>query len=99
MDRLTRGEGDDQAGRARGPAGRSNPTCASAALSTRTAYPVIADPPLLAGGVQLTVPEVGLSTEAVPMVGAPGTVEGMTRLDGAEKCPVPKAFVAATCRL
>ena len=59
---------------------------------------VMADPPLLAGGVKVTV-ACALPRVAVPIVGAPGTVEGVTLFDGAEAGPVPEAFVAATVKV
>jgi hypothetical protein len=59
---------------------------------------VIALPPLLAGGVNLTearpFPRV-----AVPIVGAPGTVAGMKLFDAAEGAPVPTALVAVTLQV
>src|SRR5207342_3876185 len=51
------------------PAGRRAPTCAFAALSTRTLYPVMAEPPLLAGTVHLTVADA-LPAVATPIPGA-----------------------------
>jgi hypothetical protein len=56
---------------------------------------VIADPPLLAGAVNATV-ACALPGVAVPMVGAPGTVAGVTLFEAAEAAPVPIAFVAVT---
>jgi hypothetical protein len=58
-------------------------------------YDVIADPPLLAGDVNVTV-ACALPPVAVPIVGAPGTVAGVTPFDAADAAPVPSAFVAAT---
>jgi len=65
------------------------PTTAPAAFSRSavTTYPLIADPPLDAGGVHLAraviappaAPEV-----AVPMMGAPGVLAGVTATDRAE---------------
>jgi hypothetical protein len=58
---------------------------------------VTAEPPLEAGGVKDTVacPSPGVP---VPMVGAPGTVAGvtLTLFDGA---PVPTELVAVTVQL
>jgi len=58
-------------------------------------YPVIAEPPLLAGAVNATdadpVPAV-----AVPMVGAPATVIGVTLLLAALAALAPTALVAVT---
>ena len=56
---------------------------------------MIADPPLLAGAVQRTVAEA-LARVAVPIVGAPGTVAGVTAADSAEAALVPTALVAVT---
>ena len=65
-------------------------------LDTQVAvYPVTALPPLLAGAVNAT--EIwAFPRVAVPIVGAPGTVAGMTAFDGADPGPVPAAFVAVT---
>jgi hypothetical protein len=60
-----------------------------------TVYEVIAEPPLLTGGVKATIacpsPRV-----AVPIVGASGTVGGTTELLVEEAILVPIAFVAVT---
>ena len=56
---------------------------------------MIAAPPLLAGAVQLTVAEA-LPATAGPIVGAPGTVRGVTEVDAAETLPTPMLFVAVT---
>jgi hypothetical protein len=56
---------------------------------------VIAEPPLLAGAVNATAASA-LPPVAVPMVGAPGTVAGVTLFEAADAAPVPSAFVAAT---
>jgi hypothetical protein len=53
---------------------------------------------LLAGGVKLTVACV-LPRVAVPIVGAPGTVAGVTLFEAAEGAPVPTAFVAVTVKV
>ena len=63
-----------------------------------TVYPDIAEPPLLAGDVNATeaweFPEA-----AVPIVGAPGTVAGVTELEAPLAAPVPIAFVAVTVKV
>jgi len=59
---------------------------------------VIAEPPVLAGGEKLTF-ACALPALAVPMVGAPGTVPGVTEFDGAEAGPVPTALVAVTVKV
>src|SRR5688572_9238134 len=61
-------------------------------------YAVIAAPPLEAGAVKATV-ACALPPVAVPMVGAPGTVAGVTLLDAADAAPVPIAFVAVTVKV
>jgi len=60
-----------------------------------TVYEVMAEPPFDAGGVNATVacPMPGV---ALLIVGAPGTVAGVTLLEGADASPVPTAFVAVT---
>ena len=50
---------------------------------------------MLVGAVQRTVAEA-LPRVGTPMVGAAGTVAGVTLLDRAEAGPVPAALVAAT---
>jgi hypothetical protein len=58
-------------------------------------YPVIALPPLDAGAVQLTRDEA-LATVPETLVGAPGTVRGVTADEAVEALEVPLAFVAVT---
>ena len=60
-----------------------------------TVYPVMALPPLFVGAVQVTV-AWALPPVAVPIVGAPGTVAGVTELDAAEAALLPMALVAKT---
>lgn len=60
-----------------------------------TVYAVIALPPFQAGATKLTVAVV-LPARAAPIVGASGTVAGVTLLEGAEGSPTPTAFVAVT---
>ena len=55
-------------------------------------------PPLLAGATKLTE-ACALPGIAVTPVGAPGTVTGITGLDGAEAGPVPTALVAVTVKV
>jgi hypothetical protein len=57
---------------------------------------VIAVPPVLPGGVNVTVADVLLATLAVPMVGAPGVVHVVTLPLGADGALVPIALVAVT---
>ena len=56
------------------------------------------DPPLAAGAVKLMV-TCALPALARPMVGAPGTVAGVTLLDDADAAPVPIALVAVTVKV
>ena len=56
---------------------------------------MIALPPLLACAVKLTVASA-LPAVAVPIVGAPGTVAGVTLFEAAEAMPLPTEFVALT---
>jgi hypothetical protein len=53
---------------------------------------------LLAGAVKLTVALL-FPAVAVPIVGAPGTVAGVTLLEAAEAAPVPTPFVAVTVKV
>jgi hypothetical protein len=66
-----------------------------------TVYPVMAEPPLLAGGVNVTV-AWAFPFVAVPIVGGPGTVAdvvGVTEFDAALAGPVPIALVAVTVKV
>ena len=53
-----------------------------------TVYNVIGWPPFDAGGVKVTV-ACPVPAVAVPIVGASGTVAGITLLEGADGNPVP----------
>ena len=53
---------------------------------------------MLVGAVQVTVAEA-LPAVAVPMVGAPGTLAGVTELEAADWAPVPTALIAATLKV
>jgi len=61
-------------------------------------YVVIVAPPLDPGAVQATVTDVALAIVAVPIVGAPGTVAGVTELDAVDKADVPAEFVAVVLK-
>jgi hypothetical protein len=66
-------------------------------------YPVIAEPLLDAGGVQLTTAEA-FPAVAIPIAGAPGVsgvlgAVGVTAAERSEKGPVPAALTAATWNL
>ena len=63
-----------------------------------TVYEVTGLPPFEAGGVKLTV-ACALPTVAVPIVGAPGTVAGVTLFDAADAGPVPITLVAFTVNM
>ena len=60
-----------------------------------TVYPVIALPPLDPGALQLTIDEA-LAIVPETLVGAPGTVLGVTPKDAAEAAEFPAALVATT---
>ena len=62
-----------------------------------TVYPVIALPPLLTGGVKLTL-ACAFPPVAVTEVGAPGTVAGVTLFDAADGALEPAALVATTVK-
>ena len=53
-------------------------------------------PPLDAGAVNATVADVPLTTDAAPIVGAPGTVTGVTAPDADDDADVPAELVAVT---
>jgi len=59
---------------------------------------VIGKPPFDAGGANAT-PACVFPATAMTIVGAPGTVPGVTLFDGADAGPVPTAFVAATVKV
>jgi hypothetical protein len=73
-------------------------TVAACPLEDVAVYPVMAEPPVLAGAIQLTVAEA-FAAVAVPMVGAAGTVAGVTELDAADAAPVPAALMARTVKV
>ena len=56
------------------------------------------DPPFEAGGVKVTV-ACALPRAALALVGAPGTVAGVTEFEADEAAPVPTAFVAVTVKV
>ena len=61
-------------------------------------YVVIVAPPLDPGAVQATVTDVVPAFVAVPIVGAPGTVAGVTELDAVDKLDVPTELVAVVLK-
>jgi len=63
-----------------------------------TVYSVIGEPPVEAGGVNVTV-ACALPAVAVPIVGAPGRLANVTLFEGADAGPVPAAFVAVTVKV
>jgi hypothetical protein len=69
---------------------------ATPAAKLVTSYPVIAAPPLNAGALQLTVAWPDPAAVADTLVGASGTVRGVTALESMDCAPVPIAFFAAT---
>ena len=58
----------------------------------------MAEPPVLPGAVNVTVAWV-LPPVAVPMVGAPGTVAGVTADVALDAAPVPTSLVAVTVKV
>jgi hypothetical protein len=63
-----------------------------------TVYPVIVLPPLDAGALKDTV-AWALPAAADTLVGAPGTVAGVTLLEAVEAGPVPTELVAVTVKV
>jgi hypothetical protein len=63
-----------------------------------TAYSVIGLPPFEAGAEKLTV-ATAMPAFADTSVGAPGTVAGVTPLEGLDGGPVPITFVAVTVKV
>jgi hypothetical protein len=61
-------------------------------------YPVIAEPPLDAGAVKLTI-ACAFPAVAVTLVGASGTVDGVTTAEANEAGPTPMALVAFTVKV
>jgi hypothetical protein len=61
-------------------------------------YDVIAEPPVDAGGVNVTV-ACAFPAVAVPIVGGPGTAAGVTLFEGVDGGPVPTALVAVTVKV
>ena len=55
----------------------------------------MAAPPLEPGAVHVR-PAEPLPAVALPMVGVPGRVAGVTAFDSGEDAPVPRPFTAAT---
>ena len=60
-----------------------------------TVYPVIVLPPLDAGAAKTTLAEA-LPAVAIPIIGAPGRVAGVTLLEAVDAALVPLALVAVT---
>jgi hypothetical protein len=63
-----------------------------------TVYPVITLPPLFNGAENVTL-ACALPPVAVTVVGAPGTVAGVTEFEGVEGALDPAAFVATTVKV
>jgi len=63
-----------------------------------TVYPVMVLPPVEAGAVKVTL-ACALPAEATGLVGAPGTVLGVTAPDGAEATEFPAELVATTVKV
>ena len=60
-----------------------------------TVYPVITLPPVLDGATKATL-AVAFPAVATTLVGAPGTVAGVTAADAAEATELPTPLVATT---
>jgi hypothetical protein len=60
-----------------------------------TTYPVIGEPPSVAGAVN-EIEALASPAEATTLVGALGTVEGVTALEALDCADVPIPFVAVT---
>jgi hypothetical protein len=60
-----------------------------------TVYPVIGEPPLLAGAAKVIAP-LPLPDVADTAVGTPGKPPGVTLFDAAEGGPTPATLVAVT---
>ena len=58
----------------------------------------MAEPPLLAGAAKVTV-ACALPGVAATVVGAPGTVTGVTPVEAAEAAPVPAVLRAVTVKV
>jgi len=63
-----------------------------------TVYEVMALPPLLTGAEKVIVASP-LPRVAVPMVGAPGTVDGVAIAEAVEEEPIPTSFTAETLKV
>ena len=63
-----------------------------------TRYDVIGEPPFDAGGTKRNV-TCPLPGTVAPIVGAPGTVAGVTLFEGADASPVPWPLVAVTVKV
>ena len=59
---------------------------------------MIAEPPLEAGAVQLTV-ACAFPAVALTLVGAPGTVIGVIGAEAADVAPVPMPLLATTVKV
>ena len=69
-----------------------------APVRTWISYPVIGEPPSLAGAVHDT-PADSKPRVATTAVVCPGSPFGVTALDAADRAPAPKAFTARTWRV
>ena len=61
-------------------------------------YPVIADPPLFTGAVNVTT-TLSLPEATATIVGASGTVVGVTGKEAVEAADVPMPLVAVTLKV
>jgi hypothetical protein len=63
-----------------------------------TVYPEMALPPSSAGAVKVTV-ACALPAVAAALVGAPGTVRGVTLFEDTDAAPAPATFEATTVKV
>jgi hypothetical protein len=78
--------------------GDAPPVAVKPPVFEETVYDVMAEPPLLTGGVKVTV-AWPLPATALMLVGAFGTVAGVTELLVADGTLVPAKFVAVTVKV
>jgi hypothetical protein len=64
-----------------------------------TVYPMIGEPPFELGAVHETTAEASPTEEITTLIGASGTVNGVTAADAVDAEPAPDAFVALTVKV
>lgn len=78
--------------------GELPPVAVKPPVFEETVYVVIAEPPVLTGALNVMV-ACPLPAVADPIVGASGTVTGVTELLAVDALLVPSAFVAVTVKV